>query len=82
MIAMRTSEDAGDPVSVGRAAVSGDAWPEGHCGFRRPHIAHHCLIGYPALVHFCRGKRVPPDGVPVRLEDPHWLARAGVGAPW
>jgi hypothetical protein len=34
------------------------------------------------VVYRCSGRAVPPVGVPVRDEDPHWLERAGVGAPW
>lgn len=54
----------------------------GHCGLRKRHLTHRFVAGDPLAVYRCRGAAVPPVGTPVRQEDPHWLARVGVGAPW
>lgn len=54
----------------------------GHCGLRRRHLRHRFVGGDPEGVYRCHGGAVPPVGTLVREEDPHWLARAGVGAPW
>lgn len=54
----------------------------GHCGLRKRHLTHRFVAGDPPEVFRCRGASVPPVGAVVRDEDPHWLARAGVGAPW
>jgi hypothetical protein len=56
--------------------------PPGHCGLAYRHITHRFLLGHPPLVYRCSGAPRPPVGLPVRTDDPHWLSRAGFGAPW
>lgn len=54
----------------------------GHCGLAYRHVTHRFLLGHPPLVYRCSGAPRPPVGLPVREGDPHWLSRAGLGAPW
>lgn len=56
--------------------------PPGHCGRAYRHIAHRFLLGQPPMVYRCSGAPRPPVGIPVRIEDPDWVLRAGLGAPW
>jgi hypothetical protein len=73
-----------DPPESSRPAIESLPTdpPPGHCGAAYRHITHRFLLGHPPLVYRCSGAPRPPVGLPVRTDDPHWLSRAGLGAPW